>query len=92
VSVECEGLCYDQTADPQLVLRGTVGAGRWREEVTVRRSAAGAVVGGGAMATQCPNCGAPLDVNPDGSCRTCRALVAGAVGDWVLDDAWREQW
>lgn len=41
----------------------------------------------------CPNCGAALDVDPNGSCRYCRAHLTGGELDWTLsrieqDDAY----
>lgn len=32
----------------------------------------------------CPNCGAPLQVEMAGNCRSCRAHVTGGEFDWVL--------
>jgi predicted lipid-binding transport protein (Tim44 family) len=40
---------------------------------------------GAARATpECPNCGAPLDVNMAGTCRHCSAKVTAGEFDWVL--------
>jgi hypothetical protein len=94
VRLTCDGTCYDRLSDGQ-VLRGDVGAGRWSEEVTLRRSANLTAPARGwtpVSPTSCANCGAPLEVRPDGSCTTCHALVAAHPGDWVLDDGWRERW
>jgi predicted lipid-binding transport protein (Tim44 family) len=33
---------------------------------------------------QCPNCGAPLDVNQIGECKYCKAAVTSGKFDWVL--------
>ena len=33
---------------------------------------------------QCPNCGAPLDVNETGDCKFCGAAVTSGKFDWVL--------
>jgi hypothetical protein len=92
VRLTCEGICFDRLVGDGQVLRGDVGRGRWTEEVALRRSANLNMTAEGPLPTACANCGAPLDVSPDGSCRTCRAVVASRPGDWVLDDTWRERW
>jgi hypothetical protein len=33
---------------------------------------------------ECPNCGAPLVLDDDGSCRYCHVSVAGGLGGWRL--------
>jgi predicted lipid-binding transport protein (Tim44 family) len=52
---------------------------------TFQRSAgAKTLVTGGVTQSKCPNCGAPLSVNQNGSCTYCNAPVTSGKFDWVL--------
>lgn len=67
------------------VLRGDTGVRTWEEDWTFQR-AAGATTrpDGPSMGTRCPNCGAPLDVELEGTCRYCKAPIMSGQFDWVL--------
>ena len=67
------------------VLRGGPGQQEWLEDWTVRRAATATTpVHGGVLDGRCPQCGADLQVGPDGSCAYCRALVLTGGRDWVV--------
>jgi predicted lipid-binding transport protein (Tim44 family) len=52
---------------------------------TFQRSAgAKTLVSGGVTDKKCPNCGAPLSINQNGSCTYCNAPVTSGKFDWVL--------
>jgi predicted lipid-binding transport protein (Tim44 family) len=50
----------------------------------IRRSDAKSVVGATALASTCPNCGAPLHLN-NGKCDYCGAYSRTTSADWVVD-------
>ena len=52
----------------------------------VRSRAARTRVGEQAQITQCPNCGAPIQVNEAGVCAYCKATVTTGQFGWVLDN------
>ncbi len=67
------------------VLRGGPGQQEWLEDWTVRRSATATTPAyGGLLDGRCPQCGADLQVDQDGSCAYCRALVLTGGRDWVV--------
>ena len=70
----------------ETVLRGIPGtAGTWHEDWVIRRSASTTTPeNGGVLSGRCPQCGAALDVQPDGSCGYCKALVLTTGQDWVV--------
>jgi hypothetical protein len=75
------------------VLRGNAVPGIWHEDWIIRRSAAATTPGkGGVLSGTCPNCGAVLDVGPDGSCGYCAALVLTSGQDWVVWSIEEEPW
>jgi predicted lipid-binding transport protein (Tim44 family) len=52
------------------------------------------IVQGGVVDKQCPNCGAPLNINQIGECSYCKAGVTSGKFDWVLsrieqEEEWR---
>jgi hypothetical protein len=68
-----------------LVLRGQLGQQTWDEDWIIRRSAdATTPANGGILSGRCPQCGAPLQVDPAGSCEYCKALVLTGGQDWVV--------
>jgi hypothetical protein len=68
-----------------VVLRGQYGLQRWDEDWIIRRSAdATTPPNGGILSGRCPQCGAALRVEADGSCAYCRALVLAGGQDWVV--------
>ena len=52
----------------------------------VRSQAARTRAGEGAQITQCPNCGAPVQINESGTCAYCKATVTTGQFGWVLDN------
>ena len=50
----------------------------------IRRADAKSVVGATALASTCPNCGAPLHL-VDGKCDYCGAYSRTSSSDWVVD-------
>jgi hypothetical protein len=67
------------------VLRGQPGQKDWSEDWIIRRSADAATpASGGILSGQCPQCGAPLHVDEDGSCAYCKALILSTGQDWVV--------
>ncbi len=68
-----------------VVLRGQPGHKDWFEDWIIRRSADAATpASGGILSGRCPQCGAPLQVDQNGSCAYCRALVLSGGRDWVV--------
>jgi predicted lipid-binding transport protein (Tim44 family) len=57
----------------------------WEEYWTFQRGVGVATTGKpGTLEKQCPNCGAPLNVNAVGECTYCKAAVTSGKFDWVL--------
>jgi hypothetical protein len=52
----------------------------------IRSRAARTRVGETAQITQCPNCGAPVQLNESGTCAYCKATVTTGQFGWVLDN------
>jgi predicted lipid-binding transport protein (Tim44 family) len=71
--------------DAGKVIRGRRDEEQWAEDWTFQR-ASGAVTpkGGGTFSNKCPNCGAPLQLDFNGVCNYCKALVSTGTYDWVL--------
>jgi transposase len=68
-----------------MVLRGQYGQQRWDEDWIIRRAAdATTPANGGVLSGRCPQCGAALRIEADGSCAYCRALVLAGGRDWVV--------
>jgi len=68
-----------------VVLRGQYGQHSWDEDWIIRRSAdAMTPANGGVLSGRCPQCGAALRVEADGSCTYCGALVLADGRDWVV--------
>jgi hypothetical protein len=68
-----------------VVLRGQYGPQDWAEDWIIRRSVdATTPSNGGVLGGRCPQCGAELRVEADGSCAYCRALVLAGGRDWVV--------
>jgi len=76
---------YDVDVKNNKVLRGNRRFGEWTEDWLFQRSSdATTKVGGGTMASRCPNCGAPLDIDLQGTCKYCHVMVMSGKYDWVL--------
>jgi hypothetical protein len=93
VRVQCEGHCVERHVTTGLTLRGSTDRRTWSEDLTFGRSArASTPAGGGLPARHCPSCGAPLDLDRDGSCQYCHGIVTAGRHDWVLTGWRREPW
>jgi hypothetical protein len=65
----------------------------WHEDWIIRRSATATTPeNGGVLSGRCPQCGAALEVGPDGSCGYCHALVLTGGKDWVVWSIEEESW
>jgi predicted lipid-binding transport protein (Tim44 family) len=76
---------YDVDDRTGKVVRGSKEIVQWTEDWTFQRSSsAHTPPAGGTLSNRCPNCGAPLDLDPSGECRYCKAPVSSGTFDWVL--------
>ena len=76
---------YDVDTTNNKIVRGSRDFTQWTEDWCFQRSAkATTKTEGGTMASRCPNCGAPLDIDLAGICKYCRAPVMSGQYDWVL--------
>ncbi len=76
---------YTVSGDNGKVVSGHKDLEPWQEDWTFQRSSeATTPAGGGTLSSNCPNCGAPLDVDLTGQCRYCKAPVMSGRYDWVL--------
>ena len=83
IRLTCSGERYEHAGG--VPLRGQPGQQTWYEDWVIRRSAqASTPAGGGILAGRCPDCGASLHVEADGSCGYCKALVLAGGQDWVV--------
>jgi hypothetical protein len=83
IRLTCRGERYEHAGG--VTLRGQPGQQTWHEDWIIRRSAqASTPPNGGILAGRCPDCGASLHVEADGSCGYCRALVLADGQDWVV--------
>jgi len=88
ITMRIAAACADYDVDDR---DGRVVRGK-REEVTQREedwtfqrsSRATTQPSGGVLGTKCPNCAAPLDIDPAGTCRYCKARVMSGDYGWVL--------
>jgi predicted lipid-binding transport protein (Tim44 family) len=80
------------TEDTGKQVSGTTDDQRLGELWTFQRAdGAKTVLTGGATASKCPNCGAPLKLNDDGVCDYCKADITSGRYDWVatrIDQDW----
>jgi hypothetical protein len=82
IRLSCQG---ERCEVAGVVLRGQYGRQRWDEDWIIRRSAdATTPANGGVLSGRCPQCGAALRIEADGSCAYCRALVLADGRDWVV--------
>jgi hypothetical protein len=90
--LECRGDRCETLGEQRL--RGACGVqGTWHEDWIIRRSATATTPeSGGLLSGRCPQCGAELDVAPDGSCTYCKALVLTGGKDWVVWSIEEEPW
>jgi hypothetical protein len=93
VRLRCEGFCWERHGVTGLTLRGGPDRRAWSEDLTFGRSSGATTPpAGGLPAKHCPSCGAPLDLDQDGSCRYCNGIVTAGRHDWVLTGWRREPW
>jgi hypothetical protein len=93
VRVTCTGYCWERHAPTGLTLRGGPDPRTWSEDLTFGRSAdATSPAVGGLPAGHCPSCGGPLDLDDNGACQYCNAVVTAGRHDWVLTSWRREAW
>jgi predicted lipid-binding transport protein (Tim44 family) len=87
VMVRIDATCADYEIDETT---GRIAFGDKRPESfteywTFQRGVGVATTGkAGTLEKQCPNCGAPLNVNAVGECTYCKAAVTSGKFDWVL--------
>jgi hypothetical protein len=83
IRLACQG---ERCEVADVVLRdGQCGEQSWDEDWIIRRSAdATTPTSGGVLSGRCPQCGAALRIEADGSCAYCRALVLADGRDWVV--------
>ena len=88
ISVRVDASCKDYEVDDntgKVVFGDNKHDKPFTEFWTFQRSAgAKTLVTGGVTDQKCPNCGAPLSVNQNGSCTYCNAPVTSGKFDWVL--------
>ena len=86
VTVRILAMSSDYDADEAgRVVRGDRVQHQWAEDWTFQRAAGTKTPqAGGTMTDKCPNCGAPLQLDFNGVCHYCKALVSTGQYDWVL--------
>ena len=52
----------------------------------IRRKGVLTIAGNGLLEGNCPNCGAPLEINESAKCDSCGALIKSGEYDWVLSE------
>lgn len=88
ITVRIDAWAADYEVDDQnKLVSGDKKAAPFTEYWTFSRSrAAQTRVGETAQITQCPNCGAPVQLNESGVCAYCKAVVTTGQFGWVLDN------
>ncbi len=66
------------------IVRGDRVVRLWTEDWTFTRSSSATTKVGSGTRQNCPNCGAPLDLDAAGTCAYCKQLVMAGAYDWVL--------
>ena len=66
------------------IVRGDRVMRLWTEDWTFTRSSSATTKDGSGTRQNCPNCGAPLDLDAAGTCAYCNQLVMAGAYDWVL--------
>jgi len=75
---------YDVAMDGGQIVRGDRVMRLWTEDWTFSRSSSATTKAGSGTRQNCPNCGAPLDLDAAGTCAYCQQLVMAGAYDWVL--------
>jgi hypothetical protein len=90
--LQCRGQRSDAMGE-QLLRRQDGVQHTWHEDWIIRRSATATTPeNGGVLSGRCPQCGAALEVGPDGSCGYCKALVLTGGQDWVVWSIEEQPW
>lgn len=97
MTVRFDAVCADYEVDESTnkIVFGDRHEKPFTEYWTFQRSAgAKSLKSGGVVEKQCPNCGAPLNINQVGECTYCGAGVTSGKFDWVLsridqEEEWR---
>jgi len=75
---------YDVATEGGKIVRGDRVVRLWTEDWTFTRSSSATTKAGSGTRQNCPNCGAPLDLDAAGTCAYCKQLVMAGAYDWVL--------
>ena len=75
---------YDVAKEGGQIIRGDRVMRLWTEDWTFTRSSSATTKTGSGTRQNCPNCGAPLDLDAAGTCAYCNQLVMAGAYDWVL--------
>jgi predicted lipid-binding transport protein (Tim44 family) len=75
---------YDVAKEGGQIVRGDRVVRLWTEDWTFTRSSSAVTKAGSGTRQNCPNCGAPLDLDAAGTCAYCKQLVMAGAYDWVL--------
>lgn len=69
------------------VIRGNPQSEKFMEYEWIMRRTSGmkTAVSRGTTAQNCPNCGAPIDINKTAKCPYCDSIITSEKYDWVLD-------
>jgi len=93
VTVRIDASCVDYEVDETTgqIVFGSRDPEPFVEFWTFQRSTSAKTPDHGLLDKQCPNCGAPLDVNQIGQCHYCKAAVTSGRFDWVLSRIEQEE-
>lgn len=76
---------YDVDKTSGKIVRGDKQMRGFQEDWAFQRSSRAVTrPDGGTLSQKCPNCGAPLNLDNNGTCRFCKEMVMGGKHDWVL--------
>jgi predicted lipid-binding transport protein (Tim44 family) len=75
---------YDVDDASGQIVRGDRVVRLWTEDWTITRSSTAVTKAGQETRQQCPNCGAPLNLDDTGTCAYCKEMVMAGKYDWVL--------
>jgi hypothetical protein len=86
VRIDAAAADYDVDDQTNRIVYGSRSQQAFTEYWTFIRSASARTrAGEGPEITQCPNCGAPLNINESGVCQYCKEVVTSGRFGWVLD-------
>jgi predicted lipid-binding transport protein (Tim44 family) len=84
VRISASAVDYEIDEKSGAMVFGSTSPEAFTEFWTFQRSTSAKTPEHGLLDKQCPNCGAPLDVNQIGQCHYCKAAVTSGKFDWVL--------